>query len=104
MSFTVIKTGGKQYKVAKGEKIKIDKLSAKEGESIEFDKVLLQANGKSVKIGQPYVEGAKVSAKVLKHGKDKKVIVFRYKPKTRYKRKKGFRRSFTEVEIIKVDA
>lgn len=102
MSFTVIKTGGKQYKVVKGEKIKIDKLAAKEGENVEFDKVLLQANGKSVKIGQPYVEGAKVLAKVLKHGKDKKVIVFRYKSKTRYKRKKGFRRSFTEVEIVSV--
>lgn len=102
MTFAVIKTGGKQYRVAKGDKIKFDKLTGIEGDSIEFDKVLLRANGKSVKIGQPYVEGVKVEGKVLRHGKDKKVIVFRYKNKTRYKKKRGFRRSFTEVEIVKV--
>ena len=102
MSFAIIQTGGKQYKVAAGDKIKVEKLSAEGGENFIFDKVLLAADEKEIKIGTPYVEGAKVEAKVLKQGRDKKKIVFRYHSKTRYRKKKGHRQHFTEVEIIKI--
>lgn len=97
--FAIIQTGGKQYKVSAGEKIKIEKLSAQAGESVAFDKILLTADGENVKIGTPYVEGAKVEGKVLKQGREKKKIVFRYHSKTRYRKKKGHRQNFTEVEI-----
>lgn len=99
MKFAVIKTGGKQYLVKEGDKLKIGKISANEGDNLEFDKVLLIAD-KEVKIGAPLVEGAKVSAKVLKQGRSKKIIVFHYHSKTRYKKKAGHRQHFTEVEIM----
>jgi len=102
MKFAIIETGGKQYKVSAGRKVKIEKLSTKEGDSFVFDKVLLTSDGKDVKIGAPYVEGAKVEAKVLKQGRAAKKIVFKYKPKTRERTKKGHRQPFTEVEIVRV--
>lgn len=102
MSFAVIETGGKQYKVSPGEKLKIEKINAEEGSSFSFDKVLLIAEGEKVEVGRPYLEGRKVEAKVIKHGKGKKIIVFRYKPKTRQRTKKGHRQPFTEVEITKI--
>lgn len=98
MKIAVIKTGGKQYLVKEGDKLKLEKISAPESGNIEFDKVLLMAD-KEVKIGAPLVEGAKVSARVLKQGRSKKVIVFHYHSKTRYKKKAGHRQHFTEVEI-----
>lgn len=97
--FAIIQTGGKQYKVAPGQKLKIEKLNAKEGDTFSFDKVLLTADGDDIKIGTPYIEGAKVAAKVLSQGRDKKKIVFRYHSKTRYRKKAGHRQHFTEVEI-----
>lgn len=100
----VIKTGGKQYIVTPGKKIKIEKIDKKEGDKVIFEEVLLVQNEKETKIGTPLVEGAKVSAKVLEQGRDKKVIVFKYKPKKRYKVKKGHRQPFTQVEITKVEA
>lgn len=98
----VIKSGGKQYLVAPGEKIKIEKIDKEEGSDVAFDEVLLLEKNKKLEIGTPLVKGAKVIGKVLKQGKAKKVIVFKYKAKTRYKVKKGHRQSFTEVEIIKI--
>lgn len=95
----VIKTGGKQYLVSPGQKIKIEKINKKEGEEIIFDKVLLLKKGNKLEIGTPLVKGAKVIGKVILHGKGKKIIVFKYKPKTRYKKKQGHRQLFTEVEI-----
>ena len=100
--FAVIKTGGKQYKVTEGMKLKIEKLPYNEGEEFDFDQILLLANGEDIKIGRPYLEGVKVRAKVLKTGRNKKIIVFRYKSKTRYKKKKGHRQPFSEIEIIKI--
>ncbi|MEK7481881.1 MAG: 50S ribosomal protein L21 [Patescibacteria group bacterium] len=97
--FTIIETGGKQYKVSPGQKIKIEKLSAKEGDNFIFDKVLLSVDGENVKIGAPYVEGAKVEGKILRQARDKKKIVFKYHSKTRYRKKKGHRQHFTEVLI-----
>ena len=99
--FAIIETGGKQYKVTAGQKIKIEKLNFNAGEKAVFDKVLLKADDDKVLIGQPYVEGATVEAKVLKQGRDKKKIVFRYHSKTRYRKKKTHRQSFTEVEITR---
>ena len=97
--FAIIQTGGKQYKVSLGQKIRVEKLNADEGDNFAFDKVLLVADGENVKIGTPYVGGAKVEAKALKQGRDKKKIVFRYHSKTRYRKKKGHRQAFTEVLI-----
>ncbi|MEK9186106.1 MAG: 50S ribosomal protein L21 [Patescibacteria group bacterium] len=102
MNFAVIEAGGKQYRVSAGEKLKIEKLEAKEGDALVFDKVLLTADGESVKVGAPHVSGAKVEAKILKQGRAKKVIVFRYHSKTRYRKKKGHRQMFTEIEITKI--
>ncbi|MEK7151149.1 MAG: 50S ribosomal protein L21 [Patescibacteria group bacterium] len=114
MSFAVIKTGGKQYKVAEGDKLLIEKLDHAIGEEFDFDQVLLAGNGstgspqdvkvENIKIGAPLVEGAKVHARVLDNGKSKKKIVFKYHNKTRYKKKKGHRQPFTKVEILKITA
>jgi len=100
--FAVIETGGKQYRVSAGQKIKVEKLKAEEGASFSFDKVLLTADGEKVALGTPFIEGEKVSAKVVKQARERKKIVFRYHSKTRYRKKKGHRQSYTEVEIIKV--
>jgi large subunit ribosomal protein L21 len=102
MKFAVIEAGGKQYKVASGDKIKVEKLSAEGGGNFIFDKVLLTADEKEIKIGTPYIEGAKVEAKTLRQERDKKKIVFRYHSKTRYRKKKGHRQWFTEVQILNI--
>jgi large subunit ribosomal protein L21 len=99
----VIKTGGKQYLVSPGDKIKIEKIEEKEGNEIVFDNVLLVEKQNHLEIGKPLVKGAKVIGKVLKQGRGKKVIAFKYKSKTRYKKKKGHRQPFTEIEIIKIE-
>ena len=99
----IIKSGGKQYIVKKGDKIKVEKLETEEGKDLNFDKILLVEKNKKTEIGTPLVNGVKVRAKVLKQGKLKKVIVFRYKSKTRYKKKKGHRQPFTEVEIVGIE-
>jgi large subunit ribosomal protein L21 len=100
--FAVIKTGGKQYLVSPGDKIKIEKLGVDEGKEVFFKEVLLLNKGKAIKIGTPLVKGAKVTAKVLKQGKAKKVTILKYKPKKRYQKKKGHRQPYTEVEILKL--
>ena len=87
--------------VKEGDKLKLAKIIANEGDSIEFDEVLLMA-GEETKIGAPLIEGAKVSARILKQGRSKKIIVFHYHSKTRYKKKAGHRQHFTEVEISKI--
>jgi large subunit ribosomal protein L21 len=98
----VIKTGGKQYLVEPGQKIKIEKIDEKEGKEIAFSEVLLVEKNKKLEIGTPFIKGAKVLAKVLKQGKGEKVIAFKYKSKTRQKTKKGHRQLFTELEIKKI--
>ena len=100
----IIKTGGKQYIVSPGDKIKIEKLDIEKGNSVKFSEVLLYEKDNEVIIGTPLVEGAKVLGKVLQHGKADKVVVFKYKPKTRYRKKKGHRQPFTCVEITKIEA
>ena len=99
----VIKTGGKQYIVKPGQKVKIEKIAGIEGESVIFNDVLLIEDGASdVKIGTPQVAGAVVNGKILKQGKGEKVIAYKYKAKKRYHRKKGHRQLFTEVEITDI--
>ena len=100
--FAVIKTGGKQYLVSLKDKIEIEKVDKKEGEELVFDQVLLLEKNRKLEIGTPIVKGAKVKAKVLKQGKGKKVIIFKYKPKKHYKVKKGHRQLLTQIEIIKI--
>lgn len=97
--FAVIEAGGKQYRVAPGQKLKIEKLESKTGDSLAFDKVLLVADGDNVKIGAPYVAGAKVEARVNLQGKHDTLVVFKYSSKSRYRKRKGHRQPFTEVEI-----
>lgn len=98
----IIKTGGKQYKVKKGDKIKIEKIEGKEGKAISFSDVLFLGNDKSVKVGNPKIKGTKVEAKIIKQGKGKKVFGIKHKAKKRYKIKFGHRQLFTEIEITKV--
>ena len=111
MSFAVIKTGGKQYRVSEGDKFLIEKINTPEGEEFDFAEVLLVGNAlvenadtstSSLQVGQPLVEGAKVRAKVLAHQRADKKIVFKYHSKTRYKKKKGHRQPQTKVEILKI--
>ena len=98
----VIRTGGKQYLVSPGDKLKIEKLNKKEGAEVAFSDVLLVEKNKKVEIGTPLVKGVKVTAKILKQDKEKKVIIFKYKSKKRYKVKKGHRQPFTQIEILKI--
>lgn len=101
--FSIIETGGKQYVATVGKKIKIEKLEAEEGKNVIFDKVLLvAASDDDVKVGKPYVAGAKVTGKVVKQGKGDKVISLRYKPKKRVRVKRGHRQLFTEVLIQEI--
>lgn len=102
MDLAVIKTGGKQYLVSPGQKIKIEKVDKKVGSEISFNEVLLLKKGEKIEIGNPLVKGAKVIGKILKHGKGEKITVLKYKPKTRYRVKKGHRQLFTEVEILRI--
>ena len=95
----VIKTGGKQYIVTPGQKLKIEKLEIKDGSEVAFNEVLLLEKDGNLEIGAPFINGAQVSGKVLSQGKGEKVIIFKYKPKKRYHVKKGHRQLFTEVEI-----
>ena len=100
--FAVIKTGGKQYLVEPGKKLKVEKLNVEEDGNVIFDEVLLIADGEKTGIGTPFLEGARVEAKVTENGRAKKVIVFKYHNKTRYRKKRGHRQHFTEVEIGKI--
>lgn len=102
--YAIIETGGKQYKVSQGDVVFIEKLDAEENAEVTFDKVLLAGEGDSVKVGTPTVEGATVSAKVLKNGKAKKVIVFKMKRKKNERKKKGHRQPYTKVEITAINA
>lgn len=102
MSFAVIATGGKQYLVAKGEKIQIEKLEGKAGDKIKFDQVLATISDKDYVLGKPTVAGAIVEASILKQGRGKKIEVLKYKAKSKYRRKIGHRQAYTEIEITKI--
>lgn len=100
--FAVIETGGKQYKVAEGDILFIEKLNAEDGADITFDKVMAVSNSGKTTVGAPYIEGAAVTAKVIKSGKAKKILVMTYKSKKNEKKKKGHRQPYTKVQIEKI--
>lgn len=101
--YAIIATGGKQYKVAEGDVLKVEKLGAEAGEAVTFDQVLV-VNNDGIRIGNPTVEGASVSATVVENGKNRKVIVYKYKRKSGYHKKNGHRQCFTKVKIDKINA
>ena len=100
----IIETGGKQYKVTEGDTLFIEKLANEAGDAVTFEKVLAVLNGETATFGAPVVEGASVTANVVKNGKGKKVLVFKYKPKKNYRRRQGHRQPYTKVEITKINA
>ena len=102
--YAIIESGGKQYKVAEGDVVKVELLPNEVNSAIELDKVIAIANEGQLSIGNPYVAGVKVSATVLEHGKGKKVVVFRYKPKKNVRKKNGHRQPFTALKIEKIMA
>ena len=101
--YAIIKTGGKQYRVQEGDNIFVEKLDADVDSNVVFDQVLAVVNDGDVKVGAPVVEGAKVTAKVLAQGKEKKILVFKYKAKSNYRRRQGHRQPFTKVAIEKIE-
>lgn len=101
--YAIIKTGGKQYRVAEGDTVQVEKLAAEVGAEVTFDQVLTVVDGADVKIGKPLVTGAKVTAKVVEQGKAEKIFVFKYKHKVNYRRRQGHRQPFTAVEITKIE-
>jgi large subunit ribosomal protein L21 len=102
--YAVFRTGGKQYRAAKGDRLKIEKVEAAEGDAVEFGEVLLVGEGASVAVGTPLVAGGKVTAKVLSQGKAKKIDVIKFKRRQNYKRTLGHRQSFTLVEVTGITA
>ena len=100
--YAIIESCGKQYKVAEGDVVFFEKLDAEEGKKVTFDKVVLVSEDGKVQIGNPYVKGVKVEGKVVSHGKGKKIIVFKMKPKKNYRRKQGHRQPYTKVEITSI--
>jgi large subunit ribosomal protein L21 len=100
--FAVIATGGKQYRVQEGTRLKIELLEGEAGGDVTFDRVLLLADDGTVNVGTPTVEGAKVTGKILEQGKHPKQIIFKMRPKKRYRVKTGHRQPYTEVEITKI--
>ncbi|MBQ8164431.1 MAG: 50S ribosomal protein L21 [Clostridia bacterium] len=104
MDYAIVVTGGKQYKVTEGEKVFIELIGKEADEAVVFDKVLAVSNGDEVTFGAPYVEGATVDAKVVKNGKDKKIMIIKHKAKKGYRKRQGHRQPYTQVIIEKINA
>ena len=102
--YAIIRTGGKQYQVAAGERLRVEKLNGEVGDSVELSDVLMIADGENVRIGQPVIDGAKVTAQIIEQGKEKKVIIFKKKRRKGYRLKKGHRQLFTALEIKEISA
>jgi large subunit ribosomal protein L21 len=102
--YAVFKTGGKQYRAAKGDRLKIEKIDAAEGDSVEFDEVLLVGEGESVQVGTPVLAGSKVKAKVVLQAKDKKIDVIKFRRRQNYRRTHGHRQKFSLVEITGISS
>jgi large subunit ribosomal protein L21 len=100
--YAVIETGGKQYRVSEGDAISVEKLPCQIGDEIEFDRVLLLSGKKGLSIGQPVVKGARVVAKVESEGRGRKILVWKYRPKQRYRRRQGHRQAYTRLRIEKI--
>ncbi len=102
MAYAIIKTGGKQYRVAAGDKIDVEKLDVAEGDTVTFGEVLVSGSGDTINVGAPFIEGATVTAKVLKQHRDDKVTAFKFKRRKGYHKTKGHRRHLTRLEIVSV--
>jgi large subunit ribosomal protein L21 len=102
--YAVVATGGKQYKVAEGDILRVEKLSGEVGSPVAFDKVLIFSDGENVKIGQPEVDGVTVHGQIVDQGKSRKILVFKFKRRKGYRRKQGHRQLFTAVRIDRIEA
>jgi len=102
--YAVVATGGKQYKVQEGEVLRVEKLTGDIGSEVAFDQVLMTSDGENVKIGQPIVEGALVKGHIVEQGRSRKIIVFKYKRRKRYRRKHGHRQPYTAIKIDSIEA
>ena len=102
--YAVFKTGGKQYRAATGDVIKVEKIEAEKGATVELDQVLMVGEGEDVKVGTPFLEGGKVTAKVVDHGRRDKIKVIKFKRRKNYRRQMGHRQYFTQIEITGIDA
>ncbi|MFB6212209.1 MAG: 50S ribosomal protein L21 [Candidatus Magasanikbacteria bacterium] len=101
--FAIFKTGGNQYKVKPGKSLKIEKIDKEEGESVEFENVLLKSEDEELEVGAPVLEDSKIKAEVLEQGREDKKVIFRYKPKTRQSRKQGHKQPYTKVRISSIE-
>ena len=97
--YAIIKTGGKQYKVAEGDEIFVEKLAGEAGDEVVFDQVLAVSDDSGLKLGKPLVEGASAKAEIVKHGKGKKIVIFKYRAKKTYRNKTGHRQPYTKLKI-----
>jgi len=102
--YAIIETGGKQFRVQEGDTLYVEKLNNEPGETVEINKVLAVQKDDQLKLGSPLLDGATVQLKVVRHGRGKKIIIFKYKAKKNYRRKKGHRQSFTQVTVEKINA
>jgi large subunit ribosomal protein L21 len=102
--YAVFKTGGKQYRASTGDVLKVEKIEAEKGATLELDQVLMVGDGEDVKIGTPYLEGGKVTATVIEQGRRKKITIIKFKRRKNYRRKAGHRQYFTQIEITGIDA
>jgi large subunit ribosomal protein L21 len=102
--YAIIRTGGKQYRVAQGEDVKVEKLESKAGDQVVFDKVLLAGEGENVRIGNPFLEDTRVIGRLRRHGKNRKVVVFKYKKRKNYRRTRGHRQEYSLVRIENIEA
>ncbi|MBU0499353.1 MAG: 50S ribosomal protein L21 [Gammaproteobacteria bacterium] len=101
--YAVIQTGGKQYRVAQGDTLRVEKLAADEGATVELDKVLMVANGEEIRVGAPYVAGGVVTARVKSHGRGKKVMIIKFRRRKHHMKRQGHRQWFTELEITGIN-
>lgn len=102
--YAVVKTGGKQYRVAAGDTIRVEKLEGRPGDAVELDQILLLADGEALTLGRPLIEGASVKAEILLQDKNRKVVIYKYRRRKRYRRKTGHRQMFTALRITQVVA
>ncbi len=102
--YAVFKTGGKQYRAATGDVLKVEKIEAEKGATVELDQVLMVGEGEDIKVGAPYLEGGKVTAKVVDHGRREKIQVIKFKRRKHHRKQMGHRQYFTQIEITGIDA
>jgi len=102
--YAVVQTGGKQYRVSQGDTVRVEKIAADEGASVELDRVLMVADGDDIKVGAPYLEGGTVSATVKAHGRGKKVKIIKFRRRKHYMKRQGHRQSYTELQITGINA